>query len=104
MGELAVALDNLAADTDKWAEAADGLADINSSVSDLTLGPYVFTDTNMAASQAYEEVLRHTEGLLSDGVSELNATVSTLRQIHADYIESEEAAAAKYRSLWTFDG
>lgn len=104
MGELAVALDNLAADADKWAEVADGVAAVSSSVGGLTLPPLVFLGTNLAASQAYEEVRAHTEQLTSDGAAELNDTVSTLRQIHADYIDSEEAAAAKYHTIWTFDG
>lgn len=104
MGEIAVALSNLKSDTDSWADTADGLDSMSGTLAGLRLGELVFTGNDLSAAQAYEAVRAHTQQLASDGSAELNSTVGTLRQIHADYIESEEAAAAKYHSIWTFDG
>ncbi|TDE90039.1 hypothetical protein EXU48_19145 [Occultella glacieicola] len=104
MTDLEVALENLAADTTKWAEAASGMTTMSTDLAGMTLGELAFTGNDLAAAQAYEEVRAHVAALASSGAEELNATVSTLQTIHADYLANEEAAAAKYRSMWTLDG
>ncbi|MBZ2195321.1 hypothetical protein [Occultella gossypii] len=104
MTDLEVALENLAADTTKWAEAATGMSTMSSALTGMTLGQLAFTGNDLSAAQAYEEVRAHVEQLTKAGAEELNATVSTLQTVHADYLANETAAAAKYRSMWTFDG
>ncbi|CAM3476356.1 hypothetical protein OCAE111667_11755 [Occultella aeris] len=101
---LEVALENLAADTDTWASAADTITTMSSSLAGLTLGEFVFTGRGYAAGVAYEEVRAHMESLTSTGGTELNDTVSTLRKIHADYADNEAAATARYNGMWTYDG